>query len=325
MALRAGHLAQRLLQHHAVDGPQRGHVDDVVHGLVVAQLEGVVAKLHVGHAHVGLAPATLVLFADGAGVPHRHEALQRGLGADAVLEGVVARQALQRHHAFLLDVQQAAQALAEAQGRRILRAQARDAAATALRPYVLARLVEVALVRKDDSAAIGRLRVLRAALRRSGAHPDWIDAVMMRADAATTARQNAEAGAAISATCRAFGVDTSDARINFDSASAAISPAAEADLAQIAANLAANPAITAGGCRMRVRGHTDASGSDAINDPLSLARARAVVTALLAASPALAGHLIPEGAGRHEPLYPGNDPAAWALNRRVELVEACPP
>ena len=203
--------------------------------------------------------------------------------------------------------------------------QARDAAATALRPYVLARLVEVALVRKDDSAAIGRLRVLRAALRRSGAHPDWIDAVMMRADAATTARQNAEAGAAISATCRAFGVDTSDARINFDSASAAISPAAEADLAQIAANLAANPAITAGGCRMRVRGHTDASGSDAINDPLSLARARAVVTALLAASPALAGHLIPEGAGRHEPLYPGNDPAAWALNRRVELVEACPP
>ncbi len=201
--------------------------------------------------------------------------------------------------------------------------QARDAAATALRPYILARLVEVALVRKDDSAATGRLRVLRAALRRSGAHPDWIDTVMMRADEATQARQNAEAGAAISSMCRAFGVESSDARISFDTASAAVSATARADLAQIAANLAANPAITAGGCRMRVRGHTDASGSDAVNDPLSLARARAVVAALLAASPVLAGHLVAEGAGRHEPLYPGNDPAAWALNRRVELVEAC--
>ena len=77
-----------------------------------------VAKLHVGHAHVGLAPASSsTLFA--AGVAHRHEALQGGLRADAVLEGVVARQALQRHDAFLLDVE-AAQALAKAQGRRVL-------------------------------------------------------------------------------------------------------------------------------------------------------------------------------------------------------------
>lgn len=203
--------------------------------------------------------------------------------------------------------------------------QAKESAARALRPYILARLVEVALVRHDEDAAIGRLRVLRAALRRTDSHPPWIDAVMIRADSATARRQNTQAGSAISATCRAFGVATSDARITFDTASAAISAEARADLAQIAANLAANSAITAPGCRMRVRGHTDASGTDAINDPLSLARARSVVSALVAASPALSGHLVPEGAGSHEPLYPGSDPAAYALNRRVELAEACGP
>lgn len=203
--------------------------------------------------------------------------------------------------------------------------QAKESAALALRPYILARLVEVALVRHDEDAAIGRLRVLRAALKRVETRPQWIDAVMIRADSATARRQNAQAGSTISATCRAFGVATSEARIAFDSASAAITAEARADLAQIAANLAANSAITAPGCRMRVRGHTDASGTDAINDPLSLARARSVVSALVAASPALSGHLVPEGAGSHEPLYPGTDPAAYALNRRVELAEACGP
>ena len=69
-----------------------------------------------------------------------------------------------------------------------------------------------------------------------------------------------------------------------------------------------------------MRGHTDARGSDATNDALSLRRARAVVAALVVIEPGLAGKLVAEGAGKREPLYRGDDEDSYRLNRRVEFT-----
>jgi outer membrane protein OmpA-like peptidoglycan-associated protein len=106
----------------------------------------------------------------------------------------------------------------------------------------------------------------------------------------------------------------SSARINFASDSSAIDAAARADLVQIAHNLAES-----GAARIVVRGHTDARGSDAYNDALSLRRAGAVVAALIAIEPGLAGKLVAEGQGKRQPLYRGDDDDTNRLNRRVEF------
>lgn len=74
-----------------------------------------------------------------------------------------------------------------------------------------------------------------------------------------------------------------------------------------------------------VIGHTDGIGNDAANDALSLRRANAVKSWLVAAGvPPQAVQT--QGMGRRQPIAPnrrpdgGDDPAGRARNRRVELV-----
>lgn len=76
------------------------------------------------------------------------------------------------------------------------------------------------------------------------------------------------------------------------------------------------------GAEVSVVGHTDSRGGDAVNLPLSSARAEAVAAVLRASRPDLV--LAVGGAGSSEPVaseYAGGapDPEAMARNRRVEI------
>lgn len=69
---------------------------------------------------------------------------------------------------------------------------------------------------------------------------------------------------------------------------------------------------------LAVQGHTDTTGPAALNQRLSQQRAEAVV-AVLAQAGVPAERLQPQGLGASRPLALGNDPAAQALNRRIEF------
>ncbi len=72
-----------------------------------------------------------------------------------------------------------------------------------------------------------------------------------------------------------------------------------------------------------VIGHTDSTGSDAVNDPLSLNRANSVRNYLSGRGVA-ASRILTEGRGSHEPIATNDTPANRAKNRRVEIFVAEP-
>jgi len=69
---------------------------------------------------------------------------------------------------------------------------------------------------------------------------------------------------------------------------------------------------------VRVVGHTDATGSDAINNPLSVRRAEAVRD-YMATKGVTGGRVITEGHGAREPVAGNETVAGRAQNRRVEI------
>lgn len=77
---------------------------------------------------------------------------------------------------------------------------------------------------------------------------------------------------------------------------------------------------------VRVVGHTDSTGSDAINYPLSVARAESVRNYLTTkgVNPL---RVVTEGRGEREPVASNDAPAGRAQNRRVEIFlrESTPP
>ncbi len=111
----------------------------------------------------------------------------------------------------------------------------------------------------------------------------------------------------------------SDVLFHFDKSN--LTPAAHTILAQIAPQIKAR-AIGP----VKVTGYTDSIGTDAVNNPLSQARARSVVTALQPATPGIT--YASQGMGSADPVAPntkpdGSDnPAGRALNRRVTIVFA---
>jgi len=78
--------------------------------------------------------------------------------------------------------------------------------------------------------------------------------------------------------------------------------------------LAGNPAT-----RVRLEGHTDERGSREYNIGLGERRAQAVRRALLLQGAADA-QISTVSYGEERPAVPGHDEAAWAKNRRVEIV-----
>ncbi|MEW6708021.1 MAG: OmpA family protein [Pseudomonadota bacterium] len=99
--------------------------------------------------------------------------------------------------------------------------------------------------------------------------------------------------------------------ISFDVGRADIKPNLRPVLDQFAQGL--DPSM-----RVRIIGHTDSTGSDAINDPLSVDRANAVKRYL--ESRGVDGSRIETaGRGEHEPIADNTTDAGRARNRRVEI------
>jgi len=106
--------------------------------------------------------------------------------------------------------------------------------------------------------------------------------------------------------------------ISFDVGRADIKSNFRTVLDTFATSLVDNPASN-----VTVIGHTDSTGSDAVNNPLSLNRAASVrdyVTARGVAS----GRIAIEGHGSREPLVANDTAANRAKNRRVEIFVAEP-
>lgn len=102
--------------------------------------------------------------------------------------------------------------------------------------------------------------------------------------------------------------------ISFETASATITGASQQYLRQnLVPVLKAAPDL-----RIRVSGHTDATGNAAVNLQLSINRAQAVVN-FLVASGISPNQLSSEGFGEAQPIAPNTTPEGRQKNRRVEI------
>jgi outer membrane protein OmpA-like peptidoglycan-associated protein len=99
--------------------------------------------------------------------------------------------------------------------------------------------------------------------------------------------------------------------VSFDIGSAAIRPAMRPVLDEVSRNVD-------DGMRVQIVGHTDATGGDAINDPLSLDRARSVRNYLVDRGVS-AQRIAVDGRGAREPVASNSTEQGRAQNRRVEI------
>ncbi|MBE2259693.1 MAG: OmpA family protein [Candidatus Accumulibacter sp.] len=106
--------------------------------------------------------------------------------------------------------------------------------------------------------------------------------------------------------------------ISFDVGRYDIKPNMAPLLDRLAASLNQHPVTT-----VTVIGHTDSTGSDAINDPLSVNRAAAVRDYLVAHGVA-ANRIAIDGRGARQPVADNATAAGRAINRRVEIFIAEP-
>ena len=101
--------------------------------------------------------------------------------------------------------------------------------------------------------------------------------------------------------------------VSFDTGRYDIKPNMRPVLDRLASTLQQNPVTT-----VQIVGHTDSTGTDAINDPLSVNRAAAVRTYLSERGVA-ANRISIDGRGAHEPVADNATTAGRAQNRRVEV------
>lgn len=104
--------------------------------------------------------------------------------------------------------------------------------------------------------------------------------------------------------------------VSFDTNSAMIRPEMRPILDQFASGLSNQP-----NTEVRVIGHTDNTGTDAINDPLSVQRA-ASVRDYLAARGVNTQHVAISGVGDRQPIADNGTAQGRAQNRRVEIFLA---
>jgi chemotaxis protein MotB len=107
----------------------------------------------------------------------------------------------------------------------------------------------------------------------------------------------------------------------FDVGSAALGEDGARSLARLAAAIReVRPEIPEGvDWVLRIDGHTDAQGPEDLNLRLSLDRALAVARYLAEVEGLPADRLVPAGFGEFRPEAEGDDPAAFARNRRIEV------
>ena len=101
--------------------------------------------------------------------------------------------------------------------------------------------------------------------------------------------------------------------VSFDVNSAAIRPSMRGVLDPFAANLRDDV-----NARVSIVGHTDSSGSEAVNAPLSMDRAQSVRDYLVSRG-VPASHMQTAGRGEREPVADNSSESGRARNRRVEI------
>jgi outer membrane protein OmpA-like peptidoglycan-associated protein len=104
----------------------------------------------------------------------------------------------------------------------------------------------------------------------------------------------------------------------FATGRAALSPTLVRVLGQFASTLQQNQVT-----QVSIIGHTDSTGSDAINNPLSFDRANATRDYLVGRGVA-ATRIVTDGRGSREPIADNSTAQGRALNRRVEIYVAEP-
>ena len=104
--------------------------------------------------------------------------------------------------------------------------------------------------------------------------------------------------------------------ISFDTGRANIKPNLQPILDQFAQGLSSQP-----NTEIRIIGHTDSTGSDAINNPLSINRAVSA-REYLASRGVDARRIQIDGRGSREPIADNNSEAGRAKNRRIEIFLA---
>ena len=107
---------------------------------------------------------------------------------------------------------------------------------------------------------------------------------------------------------------TFDSGILFDTNSASLRATSEADITKMAAILQKYPDTN-----VLVEGHTDNTGSDAINQPLSERRAQAVATSTIAKGVS-SSRVTTQGYGSTQPVGDNTTVEGKQANRRVEIA-----
>jgi len=107
---------------------------------------------------------------------------------------------------------------------------------------------------------------------------------------------------------------TFDSGILFDTNSATLRAASQSEIQKMAAVLQKYPDTN-----VLIEGHTDASGSDAINNPLSQRRAQAVAD-YTTAQGVDASRITTQGYGSSQPIADNTTEAGKQANRRVEIA-----
>ena len=107
---------------------------------------------------------------------------------------------------------------------------------------------------------------------------------------------------------------TFDSGILFDTNSATLRPTSETDITKMASILQKYPDTN-----VLVEGHTDNTGSDAINQPLSERRAQAVATSTIAKGVS-SSRVTTQGYGSTQPVGDNTTTEGKQANRRVEIA-----
>ena len=103
--------------------------------------------------------------------------------------------------------------------------------------------------------------------------------------------------------------------ITFDTGKATLKPESAVEISRITELMKKDASL-----KFEVQGHCDATGSDAVNDPLSQKRAEAIVAAIVKNGIA-ADRLTAVGKGSHSPIADNGTEEGRAKNRRVEFVK----
>lgn len=154
---------------------------------------------------------------------------------------------------------------------------------------------------------------VKAALATAGAQ--WTVTIEVPEPVAPPAIAAPAAPSAAIATCASTLADFSARNaILYQSGAAVITPESEPALDELAADLAACPDAV-----VHIEGHTDADGDEASNLALSVARAEAVIDALVkrGVNPA---RLYALGYGESSPVADNETPAGKRLNRRIVVT-----